>query len=281
MTAELASYSRVRNIGIVTLLRPDKLNAINRPLQAALENALQEAEQDEAASVVILRGAGSSFCVGYDIDREAQDQPDSDDEHARAAEYRAYVRFQMTPWRMAKPVIASVQGYALGAGCEIAMLCDITIAAEDARFGEPEVRFSTVGPAIVMPWYIGLKRARELIYMGDIIGASEALALGMVNKVVARGDLQQATEDYAARLALISPEVLRTAKAAINRGMETGGFEAGVLAASDVVSRLHADKTIAGQEFLSLIRSKGLKEALRWRHSQFDAAASPKPEQEA
>src|SRR6185503_3189379 len=87
----------------------------------------------------------------------------------------------MTPWTLRKPVIASVQGHALGGGCELTMFCDLTIAADNALFGEPEVRFSDVGPAIVMPWLVGYKKARELLYFGDMITAEEALRLGMVN----------------------------------------------------------------------------------------------------
>lgn len=272
MTAELVSYQRANKVGVVTLTRPEKLNAINRSLQKALEAAFQEAERDDATSVVVLRAAGRSFCVGYDIDREAQDQPDSDDADAREAEYQEYVRFQMMPWRLKKPVIASVQGYALGAGCEIAMVCDITIAADDAMFGEPEVRFSTVGPVIAMPWYVGLKRARELIYMGDTLNAEAALSVGMVNKVVPRHDLDKASMDYAERLALISPEALQAAKLAMNQALEATGFEAGIFSAAKHLSKLNASNTVVGREFVELIRSKGLKEALRWRHGQFKTA---------
>ena len=85
---------------------------------------------------------------------------------------------------MSKPVIASVQGHALGGGCELAMFCDITIAAENANFGEPEIHFSNAGPAIVMPWMIGFKKARELLYFGDMIDAETAMQLGMINRIV-------------------------------------------------------------------------------------------------
>ena len=95
----------------------------------------------------------------------------------------------MTPWLMNKPVIAAVQGHVLGGGCELVMLCDLTIAADNATFGEPEVRFSSVGPAIVMPMIIGYKKARELLYFGDQIDAQTALSLGMINRVVPLAEL--------------------------------------------------------------------------------------------
>src|ERR1044072_6994853 len=101
---------------------------------------------------------------------------------------------------MRKPVIASVQGHALGGGGELVMFCDITIAASDATFGEPEVRFSDIGPAIVMPSLIGLKMSRELLYMGDRINAETALRLGMVNRVVPVEELRAATLKFAKRM---------------------------------------------------------------------------------
>ena len=108
--------------------------------------------------------------------------------HAMLAEG---LEFMMTPWYMRKPVIAAVQGHAVGGGCELAMFCDITIAADNAMFGEPEIRFSDPGPGLVMPWIIGYKRARELIYFGDMIDADAALALGMVNRVVPLAELRE------------------------------------------------------------------------------------------
>src|ERR1044072_2346204 len=125
----------------------------------------------------------------------------------------------MTPWTLKKPVIGSVQGHALGGGCELAIFGDLTIAAEDALCGEPEVLFSQVGPAVLMPFIIGHKRARELIYSGDRIDAKRALEIGMVNRVVPTQELADSTMKYAKRLALIAPEALAAAKLAVNRGL--------------------------------------------------------------
>src|SRR6185503_10318550 len=108
--------------------------------------------------------------------------PERDAWRHDAVRYTQHLRemlvFELSPWDMKKPVVAQVQGHALGGGCELAMMCDITIAADDALFGEPEIRFSNTGPAIVMPWFIGLKKARELLYLGDMIDAKTALDLG-------------------------------------------------------------------------------------------------------
>ena len=170
---------------------------------------------------------------------------------------------------MRKPVIASVQGHAVGGGCELAMYCDLTIAADNAKFGEPEVRFSNTGPGLVMPWIIGYKRARELLYFGDLIDAETALRFGMINAVVPAEELRQATSKYAKRLALISPEALVTTKLSINRGADIAGFRNAMQAGLDVVAPLYAAKTEAGTTFKEITKEKGLGAALKWRGEQF------------
>ena len=168
-----------------------------------------------------------------------------------------------------KPVIAAVAGFALGGGCELAMACDITIAADTALFGEPEIRFSNVGPAIVMPWFIGLKKARELLYLGDMIDAQAALELGMINRVVPADTLPEATMKFAQRMALVSPEALCCAKLSINRGAEAAGFRNAINAGLDIVAPLYAAQTEAGQQFKDITAAEGLAAALKWRGDQF------------
>jgi enoyl-CoA hydratase/carnithine racemase len=169
---------------------------------------------------------------------------------------------------MKKPVIASVQGHCLGGGCELAMMCDLTIAADDALFGEPEIRFSNVGPALIMPFVIGLKRARELLYLGDPIDAHTALRYGMVNRVVPRAELEVATLKFAHRLALISPEALAGTKLAINRGADAAGFRNAIRAGLDVLAPLYAARTEVGMKFDEIREKEGLGAALRWRAAQ-------------
>ena len=170
MTDNLVQYETDGSIAIITMNRPEKLNAVNHELRSGVSEALIRADDDKSIHVVILRSNGRAFCVGYDIDT---DTPERAARRFDALKWRESLtedlRFEMIPWYMRKPVIASVQGHALGGGCELAMFCDITIAADNAIFGEPEIHFSNVGPAIVMPWMIGFKKARELLYFGDMI----------------------------------------------------------------------------------------------------------------
>jgi enoyl-CoA hydratase/carnithine racemase len=266
---KLVLYATDDKIGIVTLNRPSKLNAINVELRVQLVDALQMADADPSTSVVVLRGEGRSFCAGFDVGGETEQddgRPDALRWHARL---RGSLAMQMMPWEMKKPVIAAVQGHALGGGCEIAMLCDLTIAADNAVFGEPEIRFSNVGPAVVMPYIIGLKKARELLYFGDTIDAESALRLGMVNRVVPLVELGEATLKFARRLALIAPEALYATKLAINRGADAGGFHNAMNAALDIVAPLYAARTEVGERFNEITRKDGLGAALKWRAAQF------------
>jgi enoyl-CoA hydratase len=176
---------------------------------------------------------------------------------------------EMTPWKMAKPVIAAVQGHVLGGGCELTLFCDLVIAADNAVFGEPESRFSQTGPAFIMPWMIGHKRARELLYFGDTIDAQQALDFGMINRVVPLDELAERSMQYAKRLALISPEALRLTKLALRRGAEAAGLENAMVAGADVIAPLYAAKTEFGLAFREKIKSDGLSAALKWRASQF------------
>jgi len=269
MTTELVTYARDGHIGIVTLNRPDKLNSISPELKKLLIERFHEADRDAETSVVVLRAEGRSFCAGYDISPNPARAERRGNALAWHESLTDDVRLEMTPWDMVKPVIASVQGHCLGGGCELAMMCDLTVAADDALFGEPEIRFSNVGPVMVMPFVIGLKRARELLYTGDFIDAPTALQYGMVNRVVPRAELVPATMKYARRIALISPEALAGTKLALNRGADATGFRNAMRAGLDVLAPLYAARTEVGMKFDEIREKEGLGAALRWRAAQF------------
>jgi enoyl-CoA hydratase/carnithine racemase len=266
----LVLYDVDDKVGIVTLNRPDKLNAISHELQHALTQAFVRADADPATSVVLLRAEGRSFCAGYDIGAKGPDADDWRSDPTRAhVHLQPQLEFEMAPWLMKKPVIASVQGHVLGGGCELVMLCDLTIAADNATFGEPEVRFSAVGPAIVMPMIIGHKRARELLYFGDQIDAQTALDFGMINRVVPLAELRTSSLAYAKRLSLISPEALYATKRAVNRVADAAGFRTALYAGLDVVGPLYATATEQGVRFREIARTEGVPAAVRWRSAQF------------
>ena len=265
----VVTYEVEGRVGLVTLNRPDKLNAISLELKKTLIDRFHEADRDPVTSVVVLRAEGRSFCAGYDISPNPARAARKGNALAWHESLSDDARLELTPWSMKKPVIASVQGHCLGGGCELAMVCDLTIAADDALFGEPEIRFSNVGPVMVMPWVIGLKRARELLYLGDPIDATSALAYGMVNRVVPRAELRTATLKVARRMALMSPEALAATKLAVNRGAECAGFLNAMHAGVDVLAALYAARTEVGVKFDEIREKEGLGAALRWRAAQF------------
>lgn len=272
MPETLVHYEVDDKVNVITLNRPDKLNAISPELMHQLLDAFARAEAEKSTSVVLLRAEGRSFCAGYDIGAKPPADPADDwrSDPIKAHQHLApQLAFEMTPWNLKKPVIASVQGHVMGGGCELVMLCDLTIAADNAVFGEPEVRFSSVGPAIVMPAIIGYKKARELLYFGDTIDAETAQRLGMVNRVVPLAELRDKSLAWAKRLALISPEALYATKLAINRGADTAGFTGRINAGLDVVAPLYATKTELGQRFRDMAAAEGVPAAVRWRGAQF------------
>ena len=272
MSEQFVLYETDEKVSLITLDRADKLNAINTAVKEQLIAAFAQADADPATSVIVIRANGRSFSAGFDIGHS----PDRGKEGGAAdpnvwdATLHRSLDFGLAPWSAKKPVIASVQGHVLGGACELALMCDLTIAADDAKFGEPEVRFSDTGPGIVMPWIIGYKKARELLYFGDMIDAKSALELGMVNRVVPAAELRPATLKYAHRLALVSPEALVATKLSINRGADAAGFRNAMQAGLDIVAPLYAAKTEAGMKFHDITVKEGLGAALKWRRAQFE-----------
>ena len=273
MSEALVTHETDEKVSIVTLNRPKKLNALSMDMRLELERVLHEADKIAETSVIVLTGAGRSFCVGFDVGADGYDPGQVPWRHDPLRFHQRLsisVRTLMTPWTLRKPVIAAVRGHALGGGCELAMFCDITIAAEGTQFGEPEVLFSHIGPAFIMPLIIGHKRARELIYLGGTIDAQTALDYGMVNRVVPEDQFDAAVMKYARRMTLIAPEALAAAKMAINRGAEIRGFRSALQAGLDISAPLYAATTEVGNEFEQVRSRDGLKAALKLRKAQFE-----------
>ena len=171
-------------IAVITLNRPERLNAISRRMIAEVTQALDVVEADPGLRVVVVHGAGRAFCSGFDLKDDAAAQPSG------VATWRRLLKqdfdFLIRFWDLSKPTIAAVHGYCLAGGCELAMACDITIAAENAVFGEPELRFGSVITALMMPWLVGPKRTKELLLTGaDRIPAAWAEKIGLINRIVA------------------------------------------------------------------------------------------------
>ncbi|MDF2733489.1 MAG: echA [Chloroflexota bacterium] len=252
----------------LTLNRPAKLNALNGELVAALVAALDEAETDDAVRVIVLEGAGRAFSSGYDLTEEAEGAIGGPVawRELLAADVAATLRFLDSP----KPVIAQVHGYALAGGLELAMACDLIVAAEGTKLGEPEIRYGSAPVTLLMPFLIGQKRTRELLLTGDLIDAAEAERIGLINRVVPANALAAEVDRLADRLARTPPEVMGPTKRMLNRAMDVAGFRLAVEAGLDLGAIINAADTPEQREWDSIVRRDGLKAALAWRDRRYD-----------
>jgi enoyl-CoA hydratase/carnithine racemase len=247
----------------LVLNRPAKLNAISKELRVALGEAITAAVADDEVRVIVIAGAGRAFCAGYDLSEAAP--PDAWGWREILSED---VESAMAIWRCPKPVIAQVHGYALAGGLELAMACDLIVAADDTHLGEPEIRFGSAQVTLLMPYLIGQQKTRELLMTGDLIEAAEAYRIGLVNRVVPADRLAAEVDALADRLARVPPDVMAPTKLMLNRAMEASGFLEAVAAGLDLQSFVNMSET--SREFDAVVRREGLKAALAWRDARYD-----------
>ena len=253
----------------LTINRPKKLNALSVELMQELSQALTVAEANPAIKVVVLQGGEKSFSVGYDIAQEVEMGVSTAEQwHAGLTNN---IGLSMQVWRLKKPVIAAVSGWCLAGGCELAMACDLIIAADDAQFGEPEIRFGSGPVTLLMPFLLGQKATNELLYTGDIIDAERAATLGMVNRVVTKADLDKTVDVLARKIALTPLSILRYTKRAITRAYDSMGLTSAVESNLDIAAVLNSAETPERAEFTELVASKGLGAALAWRDERYGA----------
>jgi enoyl-CoA hydratase len=249
---------------LLTLNRPDKLNAINGPVIEALDAALDAAEADDCVRVIVVAGAGRAFSAGFDLDLGLGDGKPDPATVRRALEndFRVIMRF----WDSPKPTIAAVHGYCLGSAMELALACDLTIAADDCRFGEPEVRFGSGIVALLLPWLAGPKAAKYLLLTGeDRAAAAEMLAMGLVNRVVPAASLLDEALALAGRIAANDTQAVRLTKKAINRSLDIGGMRQALFAALEIDVVVETSETAESREFNEILKRDGAKAAIAWR----------------
>jgi len=269
MANEIEYEARDR-IAQLRINRPRAMNSIHPDLMAELSAAIRRADDDAEVNVLILSGSGPHFGAGYDLKFDWKKHYSEGGPMGKRRMLTDCLEFEFTPWDCSKPVIAMVRGYCLAGSCELAMMCCVTFASETAKFGEPEIRFSTSPPALIMPWIVGLKKARELLYTGDLIDAEEAYRVGMVNRVFPDDQLEAETLRYARRVAAISLEGLKTTKASINRGAEIAGIREALRYGVETGAILDATETETYKKFREVRERDGLGAAIRWREGQFE-----------
>ena len=264
----------VENIGSVrrlTMNRPNALNALNHDLTQGLSAEIRAAGDDDDVSVVILRGAGRAFCAGYDLTEDADEgELDAKTWHASLA---ASVQDMVDILECPKPVIASVQSYCLAGGTDLMLACDLAVAAEDAYFGYVDVRFGSGVVSMFLPWVVGVRAAKEMLFTGeDRIPAEEALRIGLVNRVVPRDQLDDATLALAEEIAKNEPFVVQTSKRAANRAWDVAGFRAAMAANVELDVMIETANLPARDEFRRITAEQGLKAAIAWRDAKFRGA---------
>ena len=220
MTKKTVLYSRDGNVGIITLNRPERLNAINGGLLRDFIEQLETAREDKEAISVILAGAGRAFCAGEDLKESSAGKSFE----TWIEETDGLQEIQRMIMRLGKPLIAAVQGYALGGGCEFAMSCDIRIATEDAKFGFPETEVGltvTTAGTKLLTQIVGLGKAKELVFTGEFVDAHEALRIGLANKVVPADRLIDEALGMANKIGEKSPLALKLSRIAIEQGLHS------------------------------------------------------------
>jgi enoyl-CoA hydratase len=263
-------YERNGPAAWLTLNRPEKLNALNAETVEELRAALRRAAADDETKVVVLTGAGRAFSAGYDLAEEvAADVEGADRWHALLAED---VAVTMELWALPKPTIAAVRGWCLAGGCELAMACDLVVASDDARFGEPEIRYGSGPVTLLMPFLLGQKKTNELLLTGDAVDAAEAERIGLVNRVVPGAELEATVAELVRKIAPTPLPVLRLTKLALTRAYEAMGLREAVAANLDLSAVLNAADTPEQREFDRIVAAEGLKAALAWRDARYGEA---------
>jgi enoyl-CoA hydratase len=279
MPYETILYEKINRVGVVTLNRPGRLNAVNNTMLEELDDVLRVSETDIDVKVLLIKGAGRSFCSGADLsggqssellfieqgDLSAKEQMDT-----------------VTRWNMrwealfnyTKPTVAQVHGHCLGAGCYLAMVCDITVASEDAVFGDPSIRLGQVTSSPLWTWMVGIKKAKEMIMLGRCITGKEAEQIGLANKAVPADKLEEETAKYVKALSISPGDGMVVCKESINGALEARGVGAAWRFMSEMhtisaFQQRHLGFNKGEYNFWKTRDRKGLKAAIKERDDRF------------
>ncbi len=273
-------YEVERGRARITLNRPEKLNALSFELQTELNTALWEADNDNNVHAVILRGNGRAFSAGYDLSPMANRRPAAEGDDQYTAVYRGGRTFDDDAWQleraqrlrmaifdMHKPVVAQVHGYCLAGGTDLAFLCDIVIAADDATIGFPPARAMGSLPNQMWVYHCGPQWAKRLFLTGDTITGAEAAQIGLVLKSVPGNHLSQEVESLVDRMAMIDTDLLTANKRIVNVALELMGARTMQRLGVENDARAHLAPSV--REFGRIAGEQGLKAALHWRDAKF------------
>ena len=254
-------------VGILTFDRPQVLNAFNNALIEASNTAMNEFINDDAVLAIIVHGTGRCFSAGFDMKESAALGVSGEDEWRDVLTKDS--DFIMQFWNAPKPTIAAAHGYCIGGAMELLMACDLAVASENTFFGEPEVRFGSGIVAMLAPYVVGPKQAKELLLTGnDRITAQRCYEMGSLNQLVTDGNELNAAMEFANKIVGAASRSIRLTKAAINRSYELAKMREALLEALEIDIQIEADEAPERLEFNRIRREQGLKAALAWRDGE-------------
>jgi enoyl-CoA hydratase/carnithine racemase len=264
-------YDAGDGVATLTLNRPERLNAITSELVGDLREALARADSERPVRVIRLRGAGRSFCAGYDIawGAEMMQQAEADEAWDPIGDYETMTRFvdtYMALWRSRKPVVAQVQGFCVGGGTDLALCSDLIVCAEDCRIGYPPARVWGSPTTAMWMYRLGLERSKRLLLTGDALDGSTAVSWGLASEAVPAEDLDQAALALARRMAMLPANQLHMMKLLVNQAFEQMGLRTSQLLGTLLDGA--ARHTPEGTEF-SLRARRDVSEAVRRRDEPF------------
>ena len=267
---EFVLYETGDRIATITLNRPDQMNALSPDLERELHEALDEAAADAEVRAIVLTGAGRAFSAGYDLGREREAPRTTRDALLRWTQTDTkHVEHMMHLMELEKPIVAAVNGWALGGGFWYSLACDITIASEQATFGQPEVRMIS-NTSFLFPALVGWKEAHRYALTGDHFDAREALRIGAVNEVAPHDALMERAYAMAARLAMVPTDSVRLNKQLTTYGLQAMGLR-NALQSGGLISIVAHASTDAEEvaDLYETQRRDGLTAFLRQRDNPF------------
>jgi enoyl-CoA hydratase/carnithine racemase len=271
-------YGVKERIATITLNRPERMNALSPNLEAELHRAFDAADADRAVKVIVLTGSGSAFCAGFDMSNPS-DKTKTRNADPTGKSMAEFIEFWQRNdgglvakwehmWRLGKPIIAAVNGWAMGGGFWYQLAADVTIASDKAVFAQPEVRHIS-NSSFLFAALCGWKVANRWALTGDHFDAQEALRIGMVNEVVPHDRLMDTVYALARRMALVPEPSLRLNKAITMQGMQAAGVHAGLLLEGTLGALAHASHNEFREQLFEIQRAQGMKGYLQARDNPF------------
>lgn len=266
MSSDELVIERRGGVARLAINRPERLNALRMAVtDRAILDALREFEQDDAIKVVILTGVGEkAFCTGWDLEAINEQSLADLEKHIRSN-----LELFFGVWNSRLPIVAAINGYAVGTGSALALSCDLALAADHAKLGEPEIRHGALSPFLALPFFTHSKAVHEIYYTGDLVDAEELHRLGLVNRVVPAAELEESSWRYAERLAKVPAFSLQMTKRSLRAAYEVMGFSSAM--------RQHglADTLVIGADFpeqrelIDILAKQGMRAFLDARDGPF------------